>query len=1072
MSALIKILGRYGYQINTAADGTISGVTLTADAVGNFDTAGKSTSGTVRLELWLTKTPWNPATSNTGYEIAVDRFTSAANGKLEAGHYFKNVADTVPLKNLPLPGTYFVTLAAAEYTGAKPETDDGYVVDSSYTFTNLVTVGSDGSIVASGITTPSLSVASRNILEGDDGTRNMVFTVVMSHAVSYGVSVQVDTRGETAAPGVDYQSQHQTLTFAPGATTATFSVPVIGNTRFEPYRAFGVELTNAMGATIEAPGFVATGTSGGASPTSAWGVIRDDDMAAGAAAGAVIPTDEWFGDQWYLFTTNVPYAWAHATGKGIKVAVLDLGIDASNPELAPNDKLDLGRIALSLLPGGTPVKSTDNHGTEVAGVIAAARDGHGIVGVAYDAQLVSIYTSDAISAQYVTEIANGFHYAAGMDVLNDSWGFGNLLISGTNWAFYDNARDALFAPAFAALHDLAATGRNGLGTVVVQSAGNGYNYGDDTNLHNFQNSRYVVTVGAVNYTGASSYFSTTGASILVAAPGGAGYGDYASILTTDRTGAAGATPNDHVFVDGTSFSAPVVSGIVALMLEVNPHLGYRDVQQILAYTARQVGAPDKWASNGAHDWNGGGLQYGDAVQATGFGVVDALAAVRLAATWEGTPRTSANVVDVTASQTTAAAIPDNTGKFAYSAIDIDSNVVVERIDVTVNITHPFIGDLEIALMSPGHTTSYLMYRPAQGALSAVGSTQHDIHFTFDTVLDWGESARGRWTLAVIDLGTGNVGTLDNWSIDIIGHQPTQDHTFIYTAQYAQMVAADPSRGTLSDPAGGTDTINASALGSDDRIDLSGATPSVIDGANLTIAQGTTIRNAYGGDGNDVLIANAKGSVLHGMAGNDTLTGGAGNDTLDGGAGNDTIDGGAGTNTAVYHSVEANYTITKTATGFTITDKTGFDGTDQVTNVQRLQFADTAVGFDAGGHGGQAFRIFQAAFNRAPDKGGLGYWMNALDHGVSLLDVANGFIHSAEFKALYGDNPTNADLVNKYYANILHRAPDQAGADYWTKLLDQHVVTNGDVLMSISESAENQAALVGVLQNGFEYTPYG
>jgi subtilisin-like proprotein convertase family protein len=1065
MSALIDIYGKYGYHINTGPDGKITGVTLNADFVQNV---GQSKSGTVRLELWLTKEPWNPTGSNTGYEIAVDRFTSDANGKLDAGHYFRNVSATVPLDNLPPPGTYFVTLAAAQYTGTDPATDAGYVTDGSYTFANLVTVGSDGSIVASGTSTPSLSVVSRSTLEGNDGTHNMVFTVELSHAVAYGVSVQVATRDETAAAGVDYQALHGTLTFAPGTTTATFSVPIIGNTRFEPYRAFGIELSNAMGATIASPGGATTGTSGVAGQTSAWGTIFDDD----AAAGAVIPTDVFFREQWYLFTTNVEYAWAHATGRGIKVGVLDLGIDATNPDLAPNVDLDLGRTAASLLPGGAPVKATDNHGTEVAGVIAAARNDSGIVGVAYNAQLVSLYTSDSISAQYVTEVAHGLQYATAVDVLNDSWGFGNLLTAGTNWAFYDNANDALFAPAFAALHDLAATGRNGLGTVVVQSAGNGYDYGDDTNLHNFQNSRYIVTVGAVNYFGASSYFSTTGASILVAAPGGAGYGDYASILTTDRTGTAGVTSTDLAFADGTSFAAPVVSGIVALMLQVNPNLGYRDVQQILAYTARQVGAPGDWASNGAHDWNGGGLQYGDSVQATGFGVVDALAAVRLAATWEGTPRTSANVVDVVASKTVNEAIPDNTGKFEYSAIDIDSNVVVERIDVTVNITHPFIGDLEIALMSPGHTISYLMYRPAQGWLSAVGSNQHDVHFTFDTVLDWGESAQGRWTLAVTDLATGNVGTLDNWSIDIIGHQPTQDHTFIYTAQYAQMAAADPSRAVLSDPGGGTDTINASALGTDDRIDLTGTAPSTIGGANLVIAQGTTILNAYGGDGNNVMIANAKGSVLHGMAGNDTLDGGAGNDVLDGGAANDKIDGGAGANTALYHGAEANYTITKTATGFTIADKTGLDGTDQLTGVQRLQFADTAVAFDVDGHGGQAFRIFQAAFDRAPDKAGEGYWMKALDQGASLLDVANGFVQSAEFKHLYGDNPANADIVDKFYANVLHRAADQAGADYWTKLLDQHVLTTADVLMSFSESPENQTALVGVLQNGFEYTPYG
>lgn len=1062
MSALIKILGKQSYQFDPVT-GTF---TLTADEVANL---GTTTSGKVRLELWFTTDPWDPVGANSGYKVAVDPL-GGTTGTLDSGYSINNVSDKVPLAKLPPPGNYFVTLVAAEYTGKNPATDDGYVTDSSYAFPTLATVRSDGTIVASDITLPSLSVASANTTEGDSGTHDITFTVTLSHPVSYAVTVQVDTRGETAAPGIDYQPQHKTLTFAAGATTATFAVPVIGNTYFEGDRAFGIELSNAKGATIAPPATVPIGTDNGTSSVSARGVIHDDDLVAGAMAGAVIPTDGWFWYQWYLFTTRVPYAWAHATGKGVKVAVFDSGIDATNPDLASNDKLGLDRAALTLQAGGAPVLAKDNHGTEVAGVIAAAKDGHGIVGVAYDAQLVSLYTS--YSSQWQTELLNAFHYAAGVDVLNDSWGYGYLLERGTNWAFYDNANDPGFAPEFAALRDLVATGRHGLGTVVVQSAGNGFAYGDDTNLHNFQNSRYIVTVGAVDSAGESSRFSTTGASILVAAPGGGGNSDYESILTTDRTGADGAGNGDYAFVDGTSFAAPIVSGVVALMLEVNPNLGYRDVQQILAYTARQTGSPSDWSANGAHDWNGGGLQYDDAIQATGFGVVDALAAVRLAATWEGAPRTSANVVDVVASKTVNEAIPDNTGKFEYSSIDIDSNVVVERVDVTVNITHPFIGDLEIALTSPEGTTSYLMYRPSQGALSAVGSNQHDIHFTFDTVLDWGESARGRWTLAVIDLGTGNAGTLDSWSIDVIGHQPTADHTFIYTAQYAQLVAADPSRGTLSDPNGGIDTINTSALGSDDRIDLTGATASVINGANLTIAPGTTIRNAYGGDGSDVLIANAKGSVLHGMAGADTLTGGAGNDTLDGGAANDKLDGGAGINTAVYHGAAANYTITKTATGFTIADKTGLDGTDQVTNVQRLQFADKAIAFDVAGDGGQAFRIYQAAFNRAPDKAGLGYWMAALDHGMSLLDVANGFVQSKEFKDLYGANPTNADLVNKYYANILHRAPDAAGAEYWTKLLDQHTVTNADVLMNISESAENQTALVGVLQNGFEYTPYG
>jgi hypothetical protein len=253
---------------------------------------------------------------------------------------------------------------------------------------------------------------------------------------------------------------------------------------------------------------------------------------------------------------------------------------------------------------------------------------------------------------------------------------------------------------FKALHDLAADGRQGLGTVVVQSAGNGYNYGDDTNLHNFQNSRYIITVGATDYFGSASYFSTTGASILVAAPGGAGYSNYASIITTDRTGSAGSTSGNTTFADGTSFSAPVVSGIVAMMLEVNPHLGYRDVQQILAYTAHQTDySAGTVTANGATDWNGGGLQFIYRAQTTGFGQVDALAAVRLAASLGRSAADRGQHGGSHGHAKVGKAIPDNDPTGISSTIKVASDMVVERVDVGINISHSFIGDLEITLTS-------------------------------------------------------------------------------------------------------------------------------------------------------------------------------------------------------------------------------------------------------------------------------------------------------------------------------------------------------------------------------------
>jgi subtilisin-like proprotein convertase family protein len=1059
MASNIVFVGSYSYSIN-AAFGTVQ---LTASELDNI---GTSNSGTIRLELWLTSAPWNPIGANTGYEVANFQIGGASNGQLGPNQSFSNISHTGPLLSRPPPGTYFVTLAAAEYTGASPAIDNGYVIDSAGAFAGLVLVGANGSIVQAPL--PTISIDLEVLAEGDAGAHNMVFTLSQSAPVPYATSVHVDTSDETAFAGIDYQAVHQVVTFAAGATRATVSVPIYGNPVFQPARAFEVNLSNATGASVAINYLDPAGTRQSTPQASTWGVIIDDDV----PAGLDLPTDIFFPLEWYLYNTRVEFAWKHATGKGVKVAVFDQGIDPTNPDLRANDLVALGLNSSTSGPGGAPVLAADNHGTHVAGIIGAARDGQGIVGVAYDARLVSIYTSATFSLQYLTEIANAFRYATSVDVLNNSWGFGKLLNNSTNWAFLDDAKNPNFAPAFQALHDLAADGRNGLGTVVVQSAGNGYNVGDDTNLHNFQNSRYIITVGATDFRGGSSYFSTTGASILVSAPGGAGNGDFASILSTDRSGAAGENASDFAFDDGTSFSSPIVAGVVALMLEVNPRLGYRDIQQILAYTAHQTDIGiGGWVANGASDWNGGGLRYNSVAQSSGFGQVDALAAVRLATSWTSAPKTVANTVDVISSKIVNQAIPDKNTAGISSDINITSTLVVERVDVTVNITHPFIGDLEVALISPSGTVSYLMYRPSQGNLSAVGSSQHDVHFTFDTVLDWGESAAGRWTLNVRDLQTGDVGSFIDWTLDLVGHNASNDHTFIYTNEFPELVAADPSRGILRDPTGGNDTLNTSALGSDDRIDLSGLTASVINGGMLTIAAGTTIRNAFGGDGNDVLIANQAGGSLYGMAGNDAINGGAGFDALDGGAGDDLLDGGGGIDTAVYHAPKARYSITKTDAGWTVVDSSGINGTDQLSHVERLRFSDTMLALDINGDAGQAYRLYQAAFNRAPDQTGLGFWIKVMDAGVSLNDVAASFMASPEFKDMYGPAPSHAEFVNKLYLNVLHRPGEAAGVAFWMEVLDNPAVSPAGVLAAFAESNENQVGLIGVIGDGFAYIPY-
>jgi subtilisin-like proprotein convertase family protein len=893
---------------------------------------------------------------------------------------------------------------------------------------------------------PTLSVEAARTTEGDGPTHTLPMVVRLSQPSTTDVTFSFDTVDVTALAGQDYLAVHSLVTIPAGRTSVTVDVPVVGNTRFEPNRAFEVDLSPSSGAAVAGHGV---------------GTIVDDD----APAALNLPSDDRLADQWYLFSTNTLQAWALATGKGIKVGIFDQGIDPAQPDLAINTNQALGRTAFDLKAGGAPVSEDDNHGTLVAGVVAAARDGRGVVGVAYDSSLVSIYTSDTIDDRYVTEIVNAFTYAQTLDVLNNSWGFGNLLFNDTNWAFLDDAQSARFAPAFAALKQLATEGRHGLGTVVVQSAGNAYSYGDDTNLHNFQNSRYIITVGATDYHGVSSYFSTSGASILVSAPGGQGYADAGGILTTDRAGAAGESPDNLDFVDGTSFSAPVVSGIVALMLEANPALGYRDVQQILAYTAKRVeiGAGD-WAVNGATDFNGGGLHYNAVDHATGFGQVDALAAVRLAKSWVATPQTVANTRDIVVGKTVNQPILDNTPAGVTSTVTVTEAMRVERADVTLNITHGFVGDLKVLLTSPSGTASYLMWRPAQGDLSSYGSSQENVHFTFDSVLNWGEDARGTWTLQVIDASETDTGTFDSWSLDLLGPtaSTTKDHTYVYTSEYPLLVSEQPARAVLSDPDHGRDTINAAALGGNNRIDLSGLTASSLDGAALRIAAGTVVTTAVGGDGNDTLIAGSGGNTLRGMAGADVLSGGAGADVLD---------GGAGVDTAVYRVAKASASIVHTATAFNVS--VGSTDRDTLTGIERLQFTDVSTAFDMDGHAGTTARIIGTLFGKAflSSKDYVGIGLGLLDSGMTELALIDLAVGTGVFLSLAGTR-SNADFVRLVYKNVVGVAPGDADLKYYTQLLDSGQYTQAALgqLACDTDLAAQQINLAGLALHGLDYLP--
>ncbi|WP_198117827.1 DUF4214 domain-containing protein [Massilia rhizosphaerae] len=203
-----------------------------------------------------------------------------------------------------------------------------------------------------------------------------------------------------------------------------------------------------------------------------------------------------------------------------------------------------------------------------------------------------------------------------------------------------------------------------------------------------------------------------------------------------------------------------------------------------------------------------------------------------------------------------------------------------------------------------------------------------------------------------------------------------------------------------------------------------------------------------------------------------LSGTSANDTLTAPAGNNAIDGQDGIDTVVYGGPRANYLVAKETWGYGVTDMVGNGGHDAVINVERLQFDDTAVALDLTGHAGQAYRLYQAALDRPAESTGLGFWIYQLDHGLTLDGMVQDIINTQpEFIKKYGSNPTDAEFVNLLYANVLHRAPDASGYDYWLKILTNHDATHVDIVKFFSESPENQAQVIGSIQDGIAYTPW-
>jgi subtilisin family serine protease len=495
------------------------------------------------------------------------------------------------------------------------------------------------------------------------------------------------------------------------------------------------------------------------------------------------PTDPLYGTQWHLKNLgvatvpggvveadiNIQPHWAGAspqTGSGINIAVVDDGIDLTHPDLVGGIATTIDDDFVSL--DGVPAHDnplTDGHGTVVAGLIGARANAIGGVGVAYGSSLVPLRIFEDESAS-LTDAATALGHRSTatsnlIHVSNNSWG---VVRDGVDTAALDPLTRA-------ALVSGVDNGRGGRGTVYVFSAGNqrtvtgGGN--DALDWTEVNGNRYVIAVGAFGPTGAFASYSEPGIGLLLSAPGGLGPSGH--LVSTDWQGDNGFQTGDYTQqtvpadtngspvpnswgVQGTSFSAPLVSAAVGLLIEANPLLSWRDVPHILAHSATPISlVPTP---------NPAGLRF---TNDYGAGRLDVTAALALAATW--TPLPPATSVTATA-DATPLAIADNSATWVGKdfAVTAPAGFTVERAEVTVSLTHPFRGDVEFRLIAPSGTTATVTRRPNDDTVDLDA-------WTFSSVQSMGETGTGTWRIEVRDQAVADVGTLDACSLTLHGYQP-------------------------------------------------------------------------------------------------------------------------------------------------------------------------------------------------------------------------------------------------------------------------------------------------------------
>ena len=971
--------------------------------------------------------------SPTSERVQVDYYTQTGTAD---GSDFIPVAGTLFFE----PGQTRQTVSVEILGDTTPEPNETFTVNLANPAHAVI---SGGSATGTIVNDDGLVINDVSVVEGTGtGTTTATFTVTLLSASTGTVTVNFATVADTATAGTDFTSTSGTLTFAPGVTTQTISVGVVRDALVESDETFHVQLSGATGAPI-------------ADATGIGTIINDDGFVIND-----VTVNEGTGTGTTPFVFNVNLLSALTGTATVNYQVVGVTATAGTDFVAASGTLtftagitqqqitvlvnkdslfepdETFQVVLSNATGsgivdGTGIGTIRNDDGIIVSDARVTEGNSGTASMVFTVSLSSA-ASSTITVDYATAPGTA---TAGTDYTSTS---GTLTFAaGETSKTVTVSVNGDTVPE--ADETLTLQLSNAVGTGIVDATGVGTIVNDDglsiANPSNVTEGNsgtrtvpFVVTLSSASTQQVSVHYATANGT----ATAGSDYVATSGTLTF-APGELSKTVNvtingDTVFEPNETFRMVLTNPVGSVLVNDSATVSILndDVQPPPAMYVSSVSQ----------------------TEGTGTGTTPFHFFVTLTR-----PATDT----VTVHYATAAGTATSGGDFTPISGDLTFAIG----ETSKALIVPVIRD---SLVEANETFSLVLSNltgtATLGNTSGIGTILND-----DSTISVND-------ISVVEgyYGTGPA----TFTLSLSGTSPLPVSVDFATLNGTATAPTDylSTSGTVTFAPGETvKSVTVQVVGDmlNETTEIFGLVLSNAVNATIARAQGTATvtengLSLVGTGGNDALMGNIRNDAIVGMGGNDILIGSVGNDT---------IDGGPGLDTAFYYvdSLSQCIITQPTAGSLPVTVASSLEGTDSLSSVERLHFTDTNLAFDLYGTAGQAYRLYQAAFNRTPDAAGLGYWIQAMDNGTTLDQVAAGFMASPEFQNLYGANPSNTDFINLLYNNVLHRVPAQSETDWWVGELVAGRQTRISALEGFSESNENQAALFPAISHGIAYTPY-